>query len=884
MDIFKFFKTNGWEVSHTVNVPESPGMHHDPTSLNLSSASMDYLRACYNGIYLHQKIAIEKFREDNICISTKTASGKSLVFHVCGLEILASDPESKLLAIYPLRALGTEQQAKWQAALKKVPGSGGLLKVGRIDGGVPVNRREQILRESSVIVMTPDVVHAWLLSNLAKQYIQEFIRRLSLIVVDEAHVYTGVFGSNSAYLFRRLHHVSKLCGGNYKYIVASATISDAQKHVQQLLGVDVSIIDSTVETSPKKELSIYLVNHARGSDQLSSLAQFMSFLVNETKHNFITFVDSRKQTEHLASIIQRSKDDSGDDLAGGNLNANLLQGRQVCPYRSGYEENDRNNIQELLTSGALRGVISTSALEMGIDIPHLTLGILVGVPNSATSFYQRLGRIGRNNKGTVVIVNDGSIGSELIFREPDRLFTMPLSESSLYLENERIQYIHTLCLARRGGEDDAINYNRRHEQDQFKSEASFPESFVSLCNDERIGDIPPHLQPMKSLAGEDPNHVYPLRDVDIQFKVECKSGTYIRDLGTLSFAQVMREAYPGAIYYYQAKSFRVYKVNTVARKVETRPERQYTTKPNHLPTLIFPNLSEGNVQKILRFGELCVAECNLQIRESLGGFKETRGRTEMEHPYPLDGSSGIYFDLPRFTRNYFTSGVILSHPTLDHGIRCSIIADILYEAFLMTIPYERQDVGFGDDRHRTSRAFASKDSRFVAIYDQTYGSLRLTSRMTEPDLLKDVFSDCIKIAKDDPRFQIAPLEIAALEAIRGCLDQPPIFDEYGNQKPLTGPSHERVIIPGSKGINVHNGNNEEFFIEGIFLHPRDGLMYRGRHLSQQSKRYSEASDRASKVTILVPIKYIAEIPGESEIGLYNFETGEIENAEVASGI
>jgi DEAD/DEAH box helicase domain-containing protein len=202
----------------------------------------------------------------------------------------------------------------------------------------------------------------------------------------------------------------------------------------------------------------------------------------------------------------------------------------------------------------------------------------------------------------------------------------------------------------------------------------------------------------------------------------------------------------------------------------------------------------------------------------------------------------------------------------------------------MTIPYERQDVGFGDDRHRTSRAFASKDSRFVAIYDQTYGSLRLTSRMTEPDLLKDVFSDCIKIAKDDPRFQIAPLEIAALEAIRGCLDQPPIFDEYGNQKPLTGPSHERVIIPGSKGINVHNGNNEEFFIEGIFLHPRDGLMYRGRHLSQQSKRYSEASDRASKVTILVPIKYIAEIPGESEIGLYNFETGEIENAEVASGI
>ena len=461
------------------------------------------------------------------------------------------------------------------------------------------------------------------------------------------------------------------------------------------------------------------------------------------------------------------------------------------------------------------------------------------------------------------------------------ILDIPLSESALYLENPRIQYIHTLCLARQGGEDESLKAILGQESEEFTTNANFPEQFVGLCNSERIGEISAEFQTMKAQAGEDPNHVYPLRDIDVQYKVECKQGPHLRRLGSLGMSQVMREAYPGAVYYYQTQTFRIFRINNYKHLIEVRREKKYTTKPTKLPTLIFPNLSEGNVIQCKKYGQLTIVECNLQIRETISGFTETRGPNELDISYPLDKSLGLYFDIPRFTRNYFTSGVIINHPLLN-DVKCPLLAEMIYEAFFMVIPFERQDINYGSDKHRAERKEFNKGSKFLSVFDQTYGSLRLTSRFLDRDVLEGAFSHAIDIAENDSRFNSYQEEINVLKSIKNELNNPEENISLANEESLSvGDNHAKIILPKSVGLDIKSGRNEEFFVEDIFYSPTYGLSYKGRHLSETSKRMTTETWKAGVPVMIVPVTALQEIPGESQTGLYDLETGEIVEGSIA---
>jgi len=868
MNLDDFFQSKKWSIIDVQRIPSREAKYYGCTDIGLSNQSIKFLKeSLSNGIYLHQKEALKAFLGgENICLTTGTASGKSLVFYVATIEQLVRNSDSKIIAIYPLKALSREQEERWVESLRKANLN---VKVGRIDGNVPVHARAKILRNSQVLIITPDVIHAWFMRNLGDKATINFLAKLSLIIVDEIHNYTGVFGSNSAYLFRRMQHLMNLLGASPQYIGASATIADPESHLEKLLGLKFKIIDSNLDSSPRQEVTIKLVEPSNNKDLLTTLSELMEFIAKNTDHKFITFVDSRKQTEYITSIISRSQIRDGDEVS---LNYDHLQRLNILPFRAGYEESDRDTIQERLSKGKLTGVVSTSALELGIDIPFLTLGILVGVPHSATSFYQRIGRIGRHSKGEIIVVNSGDIYSESIFRNPKQLLKMPLSEGALYLENPRIQYIHALCLARPGGEHDQMcSILNKEETSDFKSEISWPDGFLELCKSERIGVIPPELQNMKAQAGDDPNHTYPLRDIDMRFQVEYKRGPEKRFLGSLSYGQLMREAYPGAVYYYTTKSYRVYRVRIHSRLIEVRHEKKYTTKPIMLPTLVFPNFTSGNVYKSQKYGELIAVESNLQIREAIVGFKERRGPNELTVNYPLDVSLGYYFDQSRFTRNYFTTGVVLTHPIFNRPkVRCEIIANLLFEAFLMIIPFERRDIHFANDKHRTKSWTINEGDKFVCIYDQTYGSLRLSSRILDEAILNKVVEKAVELAQHDESLDINPETIEALDELFTSLCESPVDISLnsGTSHSIDTSRFVKVILPGSKGLDLEK-NNEEFFVEGVFYSPfLKGLAYRGKHLSEKSPKFSN-------VTISIPINYLKEIPGESKFGLYDFKTGEV---------
>jgi DEAD/DEAH box helicase domain-containing protein len=862
MEIKDYLTQNGWNVVRDSQTPEEHPVFVQPNDLPLSSLGRNILAQYTSGIYRHQHQAIGAVLNGrNVCITTTTASGKSLVFYVSGIEMLQRSPRGTILAVYPLKALTDEQEGKWLQAVKEC---GSKIVVGRIDGSVAQNRRLKILRESSIVIMTPDVVHAWLLSNLSDTSVRSFLSKLQLVVIDEAHTYTGVFGSNSAFLFRRIHQAATVLGASPRYIAASATINNPVKHMRHLTGLDFILIDRESDSSGRKASRLLMVDPPEDKDVLTNLTNLMRFITLQTSHQFITFVDSRKQTEQLASVMLRGVEPESDD---DDFGYDVLEKLQIHPFRAGYESEDRRRIQRRLTAGDIRGVISTSALEMGIDIPWLTLGILYGIPYSATSYFQRVGRVGRHAEGVIIVVNNGSILSNRVFRKPETLDKMPLAESALYLENPRIQYIHSMCLARPGGEYDAVADGTGSVAD-FALETSFPGTFVQLCKQERIGEISQEFQAMKSEAGDDPNHVYPLRDCEIQFQVETQSRrSPDRKLGSLSHSQVMREAYPGAVYYYQTQPFRVERILSRQHVIVVRPEKRYTTRPSFIPTLVYPNLSSGNVYGVLRYGDLRVVESNIQVKETIVGFKERRGPNENSHQYPLESKLGCFFDLPRFERNYFSSGVLFSHPVLQrNNVNREMLAKILFEAFLIEVPFERQDVRFAADQYRVSRGTLTEGQRFLCVYDQTYGSLRLTSRLMEPEILRGVLEKALDVAQHDDTFEVDQETVDVLDALLKSAAESPEEVHISEDDNLPPENSRVVIMPGSVGL-YPDYNNEEFRVDDVKYTPK-GLIYKGKRLSQQGARFEE-------ITVTVPVDRIVAIEGRSEFGCYDLDTGEI---------
>ena len=436
----------------------------------------------------------------------------------------------------------------------------------------------------------------------------------------------------------------------------------------------------------------------------------------------------------------------------------------------------------------------------------------------------------------------------------------------MYLENPRIQYIHTLCLARAGGEHDQIAHSPEAD---LASPVPWPEGFLDLCAAERQGSIPRDLQVMKAEAGDAPQYAYPLRDVESQFNVELKQGPHLEALGSMSYSQLLREAYPGAVYRYLTRAYRITRVDVRGRKARAREEKNFFTRPQMLPTNIFPDLTGEEIYRSVQRGALIAIECNAQVRQALCGYRERRGPNQFDIAYPTDGKGGIYFTQPYFSRTFFTSIALVAHPALAQtGVNGQAIAEALFEAFMVLVPFERRDLDWAADKFRTEHGeLLPKDSRFLALHDQTYGSLRLTGRLLDEELLPQSLAVALEIADEDDIPALDPLSrdclaLLAEEAKEPAVDLVLDFDDR-----LAAPSEGSrvsVIRPGGVGSNVLRGN-EEFSVISVFFNPMTNqLSYRG----------ITASNTRAGMRDVLPIDKVIPIPGQTELGTYDMEIGE----------
>ncbi|TFH39074.1 MAG: DEAD/DEAH box helicase, partial [Chrysiogenales bacterium] len=327
-----------------------------------------------SGLYRHQSDAFERISENHdTLIVSRTASGKTLSFFLPIFnEYIGSQQPFSVLLLYPTKALSRDQESTFGRMMNASHKSG---KLGTFDGDTPRDERARIQRSADFIVTNPDMLHSGILPNHARTW-RNFLSRLRYIVVDEVHIYRGAFGSHVSNVFRRLERVCALHGSRPVYVCSSATVRNPGEHTRLLFHREFDIID--YDSSPQPEKNFFFINPPLAATQgyaryRKGTASVSIPLIREAvrrRIRTICFCRARQEVERL----YRAVTDDFPELA-----------HLVKPYRGGLLPGERRAIERDLASGKILAIITTNALELGIDIGGLDLCILSGHPGTIAS-------------------------------------------------------------------------------------------------------------------------------------------------------------------------------------------------------------------------------------------------------------------------------------------------------------------------------------------------------------------------------------------------------------------------------------------------------------------------------------------------------------------
>ncbi len=422
--------------SHTVLDPVSGDVSAFPETLQPRLESV----LCDMGIkalYSHQLEAFESVGAgEDVVLVSQTASGKTLSFLLPILNsYVQADPPFSVLLLYPTKALSRDQEGTVGRLMTAATGE---QKLGTFDGDTPRDERTRLQRSADFLITNPDMLHAGILPNHNRRW-KNFISRLKYIVVDEVHTYRGAFGSHVANVFRRLARVCRIHGSSPTVICSSATVGNPAQHVESLFQRPFRVIDRDGAPRPRRDL--YLVNPPLVESQTQgryrkgpgSVSVPLIRQASKLGVRMICFCRARQQVERLYRAVIDGHQELRD---------------RVRPYRGGLLPNERRQLERDLFDGKLNTIITTNALEVGIDIGDLDICLLSGHPGSIASFWQQAGRVGRKGKQSVIvyIAKDTPVDQYLV-SHPKFITSTPVEEAWLNCDNPYILLQHLPCAA-----------------------------------------------------------------------------------------------------------------------------------------------------------------------------------------------------------------------------------------------------------------------------------------------------------------------------------------------------------------------------------------------------------------------------------------------------
>ncbi len=528
-------------------------------------------------LYTHQLAAWQAAsRGENVIVTTGTASGKTLAFNLPVLDALAREPKLRALYLYPTKALA-QDQARTLAGYG-VP----RVRAAIYDGDTPSEQRWQVRKWANAILTNPDMLHVGVLPHHDRW--GDCLANLRYVVVDEAHVYRGVFGSHVANVLRRLRRLARVYGAEPQFLLASATIANPGELAEALLGAPATVVGD--DGAPRAERTIALWNPPLLDEELglraSPLGEASRLLAGLVDRGLRTlcFAKSRKAAE----LVHRFTAERVPHLAD-----------RLSPYRAGYTPGQRREIERRLLGGELLGVTATDALELGIDVGLLDCVLSVGFPGTVSSLRQQWGRTGRRGHGLAVLVASEDALDQYFVREPEKLLGRRVEAAILDHENPRVLEGHVRSAAFEAPLDDA---DRELLGDAALEQAALlPELKRTPAGYVWAGrDYPAARVPLRST------------DSDSFTVVDVSTGTL---LGLVELSRAYSTVHEGAVYLHLGASYLVRELDLAGRTAVVEPFRGdwYTQVKKETATAIDERrLGERRLGLELCFGAVTVTE------------------------------------------------------------------------------------------------------------------------------------------------------------------------------------------------------------------------------------------------------------------------------------
>ncbi len=579
-------------------------------------------------LYSHQAEAVNcALRGKNVMVATSSASGKTLCYNIAVVEALLTEKGARALYLFPTKALAQDQLR----GLQELFGSE-LFRAEQFatfDGDTPYDERAEIRRRARIVLTNPDMLHIGILPN--HQSWSRLLRNLRYVVVDEAHIYRGVFGSHVAGVLRRLRRLCEYHGSSPQFICCSATIANPGEHAERLAGLPFRVVDNDGSPHGGKDFAFWnppIIDEAK-SARRSANSEATHLFTELVSHNIrsLTFARSRRLTELIYTYSRQSLAETSPAVAG-----------RIKAYRAGYLPQERRQIEQELFSGQLLGVVATTALELGIDIGDLEGTVLTGYPGSIASTWQQAGRSGRGRDESVsFLIGLENPLDQYFMRHPDYFFGRNFENALINPDNPYILRGHLLCAAwelpLRGYDDKFFGSRLAQEITELEAQGVLRQRQGRWYLLPTM-DYPAQSINIRSTSGEN----FDLVDTSTDSLLETVDAT-------VAFFQV----HPGAIYLHQGESYLVTELDLASRTAyAVTTDVTYYTQARDITDLsiirVITSKSCGQVKVCL--GEVEVTTTVVGFKKKAQFTEEVIGEEPLDLPPYHFPTIALWFDLP----------------------------------------------------------------------------------------------------------------------------------------------------------------------------------------------------------------------------------------------
>jgi len=612
-------------------LPPRPAQTHPlPTDLP-DPLSQALIAAGIHSLYSHQlEASIASRQNQNIILSTGTASGKTLAYNLPVLASIIDNPDTRALYIFPTKAL-TQDQLSTLGNLNLDTSNS---RAAIYDGDTPQSARSSIRKTANIILTNPDMLHTGILPHHTNWL--NFFSNLKYIVIDEAHTYRGVFGSHVANVIRRLKRVAKFYGATPQFILASATIGNPQELAEKLIEEPVTLIDNDGSARGPRHFILYnppLVDESLGLRKSSLLesVRLAKDLINSNVQT-VVFARSRRSVEIILSYLQ------GELTPDSNIESPLIPYESlpnprsvVRGYRSGYLPTQRREIEKGLRDGSIKTVVATNALELGIDIGGLGAAILVGYPGTIASARQQAGRAGRGLESAVsVLVTSANPIDQFLAHHPEYFFDRSPEQALINPDHLLILLEHLRCAMFE------LPFQKGEGFGRVSPELT--EEYLKFS----VGNNEAHFSNGKYfwMADQYPAAKISLRSASPQsFVLQTTALDQLRTIGIVDGESATWMTHPGAIYLHEAQQYFVEELNLEEHIARLRPiESDYYTEPLRNTTVEVHPDAGGDVKES---NGAHVSWGALRLTSQITGFRKRRWYTHEnlgEEPLGLPSS------------------------------------------------------------------------------------------------------------------------------------------------------------------------------------------------------------------------------------------------------